>query len=166
LFLTDGSRGLDLWNAVWAAGEPFGIHPGGPTLNERIESGLFSYRADCGGEATPLEVGLERFLSLDREDDFIGKAVLLAERERGPARRLVTVLLSGERLPATSEHPWPVVGPDGVEAGEVRVAVWSPKHGSNLALALVSSEVAGGGFTTVMPDGEELAATHLNFFGE
>ena len=113
-----------------------------------------------------MEVGLERFLSLDREDDFIGKAVLLAERERGPARRLVTVLLSGERLPATSEHPWPVVGPDGVEAGEVRVAVWSPKHGSNLALALVSSEVAGGGFTTVMPDGEELAATHLNFCGE
>jgi hypothetical protein len=48
----------------------------------------------------------------------------------------------------------------------VRVAVWSPKHDSNLALALVSSEVAGGGFTTVMPDGVELAATHLNFFGE
>jgi len=151
---------------VWAAGEQFGIHPGGPTLNERIESGLFSYRADCGGEATPLEVGLERFLSLDREDDFIGKAALLTERARGPARRLVTVLLSGERLSATSEHPWPVVAPEGVEAGEVRVAVWSPKHGSNLALALVSSDVAGGGFTTVTPDGEELAATHLTFFGE
>ena len=166
LFLTDGSRGLDLWNAVWAAGEPFGIHPGGPTLNERIESGLFSYRADCGGEATPLEVGLGRFMSLDRADDFVGKSALLAERERGPARRLVTVLLSGERLPATSEHPWPVVGHDGSPAGEVRVAVWSPKHDSNLALALVSSEVAGGGFTTVMPDGVELAATHLNFFGE
>jgi glycine cleavage system aminomethyltransferase T len=59
-----------------------------------------------------------------------------------------------------------VVGPDGVEAGEVRVAVWSPRHDSNLALALVSSEVADGGFTTVTPEGEELTATHLNFFGE
>ena len=166
LFLTDGSRGVDLWDAVWAAGEPFGIHPGGPTLNERIESGLFSYRADCGGGATPLEVGLGRFLSLDRADDFVGKSALLAERARGPARRLVTVLLSGERLPASSEHPWPVVGPDGVEAGEVRVAVWSPRHDSNLALALVSSEVAGGGFTTVTPENEELTATHLNFFGD
>ena len=96
----------------------------------------------------------------------MGKSALLAERARGPARRLVTVLLSGERLPATSEHPWSVVGHDGVAAGEVRVAVWSPEHGSNLALALVSSEVAGGGFTTVTPSGEELVATHLNFFGE
>ena len=169
LFLTDGSRGRALWDAVWAAGEPFGIHPGGPTLNERIESGLFSYRADCAGEATPLEVGLERFLSLDRGDDFVGKAALLAERERGPARRLVTVLLSGDRLSATSEHPWPAFGPDGEAGGpvgEVRVASWSPQHDSNIALALVSSDVAGGGFTTFTPGGEELQATHLNFFGE
>ncbi len=175
LFLTDGSRGVDLWDRVWAAGEPYGIHPGGPTLNERIESGLFSYRADCGGEATPLEVGLERFVSLDRADDFIGKAALLAERERGPARRLVKVLLSGERLAATSEHPWPayarVEGGGGDErvgerVGEVRVAAWSPQHGSNLALALVRSSVAGGAFTTVTPAGEELVATHLAYFGE
>ncbi len=142
LFLTDGSRGVDLWDAVWAAGEQYGIHPGGPTLNER---------------------------SLDRGDDFVGKAALLAERERGPARRLVTVLLSGDRLPATSEHPWPASGPDGEAGGpvgEVRVASWSPQHDSNIALALVSSEVAGGGFTTFTPSGEELQATHLNFFGE
>ncbi len=166
LFLQDGSRGGDLWDAVWAAGEKYGIHPGGPTLNERIESGLFSYRADCAGEATPLECGLERFLSLDRGDDFIGKAALLAERERGPARRLVTVLLSGERLAATSEHPWPATGPDGAPCGEVRVASWSPKHGSNIALALVSSAVAGGSFTTETPEGVTLTATHHDYFGD
>ena len=172
LFLTDGARGVDLWERVWAAGEPYGIHPGGPTLNERIESDLFSYRADCGALATPLEVGLARFLSLDRDDNFIGKAALLAERERGPARRLVKVLLSGARLTATSEHPWPAWVPGdsgdsgGESCGEVRVAVWSPRHGSNMGLALVSSQVAGGPFVTVTPEGEELSATHLAFFGE
>ena len=166
LFLQDGSRGLDLWDAVWAAGEKYGIHPGGPTLNERIESDLFSYRADCGASATPLEVGLEKFLSLDRDDDFIGKAALLAERESGPARRLVKALLSGERLASTSEHPWLAFGPDGSPCGEVRVAVWSPKHESNLCLALVSSAVAGGPFTTSTPTGEVLTATHLANFAE
>ena len=166
LFLQDGSRGLDLWDAVWAAGEKYGIHPGGPTLNERIESDLFSYRADCGAGATPLEVGLEKFLSLDRDDDFIGKAALLAERSRGPARHLVKALLSGERLASTSEHPWLAFGPDGSPCGEVRVAVWSPKHESNLCLALVSSAVAGGPFTTSTPTGEALQATHLANFAE
>ena len=166
MFLQDGSLGMDLWDAVWTAGEKYGIHPGGPTLNERIESDLFSYRADCGAAATPLEVGLEKFLSLDRDDDFIGKAALLAERERGPVRRLVKALLSGERFALTSESPWPAVGPDGGPCGEVRVAVWSPKHESNLCLALVSSEVAGGPFTVKAPLGEVLQATHLAFFAE
>ena len=166
LFLQDGSKGVALWDAVWSAGEKYGIHPGGPTLNERIESDLFSYRADCGAEATPLEVGLDKFLSLDRDDDFIGKAALLAEREQGPARRLVKALLSGERFASTSESPWPAVGSDGQPCGEVRVAVWSPKHQSNLCLALVSSEVAGGPFTTQTPSGETLAATHHAYFAE
>ena len=166
LFLQDGSRGLDLWDAVWAAGEKYGIHPGGPTLNERIESDLFSYRADCGAGASPLEVGLNRYVSLDRDDDFIGKVALLAEQERGPARRLVKALLTGERFGATSESPWPAVGPDGTPCGEVRVAVWSPKYGSNLCLALVSADVAGGPFRTVTPSGETLHATHHAYFAE
>ena len=50
--------------------------------------------------------------------------------------------------------------------GGLRGAVWAPTHDSNLALALVASSVAGGGFTTVTPSGEELVATHLNFVGE
>ena len=99
-----------------------------------------------------------------------GKSALLAERERGPARRLVTALLSGERLAVPSEHPWPVFevgeGSGGDQVGTVRSAVWSPKHGSNLALALVTSDVAGAGFVTVTPEGDELEASHLSYFGE
>jgi hypothetical protein len=75
-------------------------------------------------------------------------------------------MLSGERLTATSEHPWSAFGPDGSPCGEVRVAVWSPKHESNLCLALVSAEVAGGPFSTVTPTGEALQATHHHFFAE
>jgi hypothetical protein len=78
----------------------------------------------------------------------------------------VKALLSGERLASTSEHPWLAFGPDGSPCGEVRVAVWSPKHDSNLCLALVSSDVAGGPFTMVLPSGEVLAATHLAYFAE
>lgn len=166
LFLQDGSRGLELWDAVWKAGEKYGIHPGAPTSLERIESGLFSYRGDCGGSATPLEVGLEKYLSLDRQDDFIGKEALLAEKERGSSRRLVKVLLSGDRMQFSSEHPWPAFNSEGQKVGEVRMASWSPLHDSNLALALVSTSVVGGSFFTETPEGEKLEATHLSMFPE
>ena len=166
LFLTDGSRGGELWDRVWEAGLAYGIHPGTPNPAERIESGLLSYRCDCAGSATPLELGLGRFLTLDRDDEFVGKAALLAERESGPARRLVKVSLSGDRLASPSEHPWPARDDHGFPVGEVRVAVWSPALGSNLALALVEASTAGSGFTALTPDGDELVATHLSFFGE
>jgi hypothetical protein len=35
-----------------------------------------------------------------------------------------------------------------------------------MGLALVSSQLAGGPFVTVTPEGEELVATHVAFFGE
>ena len=60
----------------------------------------------------------------------------------------------------------PALSSDGSPCGEVRVAVWSPKYESNLCLALVSSKVAGGPFTMVLPSGEVLAATHLAYFAE
>ena len=75
-------------------------------------------------------------------------------------------LLSGERFASTSESAWPAVGSDGQPCGEVRVAVWSPKHQSNLCLALVSSDVAGGPFMTITPAGELLHATHHANFAE
>ena len=91
---------------------------------------------------------------------------MMRSYHRHPLLVLVKALVSGERFTATSEHPWPATGPDGQPCGEVRVAVWSPKHQSNLCLALVSSEVAGGPFTTTTPSGETLQATHFAYFAE
>ena len=74
------------------------------------------------------------------------------------------VLLSGERMQFSSEHPWPAFNSEGEKVGEVRMASWSPLHDSNLALALVSSSVAGGTFFTENPEGQRLEATHLSMF--
>ena len=45
LFLTDGSRGQELWDLAFAAGAAFGVAPGTPHQMERIENGLLSYRS-------------------------------------------------------------------------------------------------------------------------
>tara|TARA_B100000686_G_C16720093_1_gene934390 strand:- start:153 stop:1262 length:1110 start_codon:yes stop_codon:yes gene_type:complete len=166
LFLIGNSRAVEFWERVWEAGVPYGIHPGAPNPSERIESSLLSYRGDCAGLATPLELGLGRFLELDRREEFVGKAALLAEREHGSVRKLVKVTLSGERLTNPSEEPWMALGPSGKTVGQVRVAVWSPVLNKNLALALVDIETAGKAFDVVTPEGVEFAAEHFSFFGD
>ncbi len=166
LFLTDQSKGLELWERIWESGVPYGIHPGAPNAVERIESDLLSYRTDCGASATPLELGLGRFMDLDREDDFIGKQALLTEKSKGSKRRLVKILLSGEPLSSPTEEPWPAYDDSGNKVGEIRVVAWSPAMQANLGLALVSSETAGKDFHATARDGQNYKAKHLSFFGE
>ncbi len=60
LFLTDGSRGRELWDLAFAAGERYGAAPGTPHQMERMENGLLSYRSDTDDDTDPIEAGLGR----------------------------------------------------------------------------------------------------------
>ena len=74
--------------------------------------------------------------------------------------------MSGERLTAPNEEPWPALDESGNEIGEIRVVAWSPAAKGNLGLALISSQNAGEDFNTVSKDGQSYRATHLSYFGE
>ncbi|GIT46890.1 MAG: hypothetical protein Ct9H300mP12_14750 [Acidimicrobiales bacterium] len=95
--------------------------PGGPTLNKRIESDLFSYRADWGRRRPRWKSGLTSSCRGNGRD-FIGKEALLP-KGAGPGQTAGESLVVGGRFASTSESPWPAVGPDGQPCGEVRVAV-------------------------------------------
>ena len=60
VYLTDPSRGFDLWEHIMKAGEPYGIKPTGPSDIRRIEGGIFNWGADMTYENNPLELGLDR----------------------------------------------------------------------------------------------------------
>lgn len=137
LYLLDGSRGTDLWNLVAEAGAPFGIGPGAPNPIERVESGLYSFYGDNYDGSDPFEVGLGRFVDLDADIDFIGKAALLARRARGLRHELVGIVFEGPPV-SSNEDCWAVTR-DGDRAGTVTVACYSPRvdGGANIALALM-----------------------------
>ncbi|MCY3851394.1 MAG: hypothetical protein OXF75_11455 [Acidimicrobiaceae bacterium] len=139
LFLTDRSRGVELWDRVMAAGTRFGIGPGTPNASERIESGLLSFGSDNDPLTDPFEAGLGTWVNLDGEYDFIGKAALLARVESGIERALVNVSFiddSGPVGPLPLEHPRAVLL-EGQEVGELRNAVWSPRLGQVIGIGLV-----------------------------
>lgn len=137
LYLCDGTRGLALWDKVKEAGAPYDIGPGAPNYIERLESGLLSFGADTHPDSSPFEVGLEKMVDLNREDDFIGKQALTRIAEEGPARKLVGIVFGGD--PVTfNEHPW-VARVDGHIAGTIRSVCYSIRRQSNIGVALLET---------------------------
>ena len=127
-----------MWDKVKEAGKPYEIGPGAPNYIERLESGLLSFGADTHPDSTPFEVGMEKFVDLDREDNFIGKEALARLYEIGPKRKLVGVIFDGD--PVTfNEHPW-VARVDGTIAGTIRSVCHSPRRKSNIGFALLETK--------------------------
>ena len=157
LYLMDGSRGGELWEMVWAAGQPYGIGPGAPNAVERIESGLVSYGSDTDDDTNPFELGLGKYLEPEIEADFIGKSALREIARRGAARCRVGLFLEGAPI-ETLPHPWAVTH-DGRPVGRVTAAAYSPRLERNIALALIAREAAENGKDLVVaaPDGPRRA---------
>ncbi|MFM8896804.1 MAG: glycine cleavage T C-terminal barrel domain-containing protein, partial [Actinomycetales bacterium] len=107
---------------------------------------------------TPGETGLDRFIDWNR-GDFIGREAAMAERMKGPARRLVTLDLGNSDADAVGDEPvW--VQEDVV--GVTTSGAYGHRVGSSLALALVDSRVvAAGGAVEVSVIGERRPARIL-----
>ncbi len=135
LYLRDGRYGDELWEQVVAAGEPYNIAPAAPSVIERIESGLLSYGADMTVDNNPFEIGLGKYVDVEQEIDFVGKAALRRIKVEGIKQKLVGVEIHGESLPG-NEHPWPVER-NGGPSGKVTSAIYSPRLKKNIALAML-----------------------------
>ena len=143
IYLRDGSRGGDLWNIVAEAGRTAEIGPGAPNYIERIESGLLSYGADTDDDTNPFEVGLGKFVDLDRADDFVGKAALATIKQRGIRRQLTGLFIDGDPIQSAT-HPLSVL--DGSrKVGTLSAAAYSPRLERNIAVALLDSSTVESG---------------------
>ncbi len=148
IYLRDSSRGDDLWDRVRQAGEPFGIRAIAPSEARRIEAGIFNYGSDMRVDDTPFHIsGLEKFVELGQEQDFMGKGALAQLAETGVERKLVGVDIGG--APMTDEGAlndfWPVRASGREPIGRVTAAAWSPRLERNVGFAWVpSSHMADG----------------------
>jgi glycine cleavage system aminomethyltransferase T len=142
--LLDPTRGDDLWNAIFEAGEEFAIRPVAPVEARRIEAGIMNYNSDMTHEDTALHItGLEHLVE-DQPQDYIGKAALEALKAKGVDRKLVGIEWPGDELRAELSWFWPVVR-DGAEIGRVTDAIWSPRLERNIGYAWVPIDLAAPG---------------------
>lgn len=142
--LLDPTRGDDLWNAVFEAGDEFGIRPVAPVEARRIEAGIMNYNSDITLRDTPLHVmGLERLVE-DQPQEYIGKEALEGLKAEGVKRKLVGIEFEGDELRAELTWFWPVHH-EGREVGTVTDAVWSPRLERNIGYVWVPIELAEPG---------------------
>jgi glycine cleavage system aminomethyltransferase T len=153
LYLRDGSRGLDLWDRVMAAGQPYEIRAIAPSDQRRLEAGIFNYGNDMGVEDTPFHVtGMERLVEFSA--DFIGKEALQRVADAGVDRKLVGLDIGAERFRLWLEEFWPVRH-DGEVVGKLTSASHSFRLEKNIGYAWVPIALAEVGTSLELgsPDG-------------
>ncbi|MGB1207777.1 MAG: GcvT family protein [Paracoccaceae bacterium] len=148
-----------IYDAVLAAGAtPFGMF----ALNSlRIEKGYRAWKGDLSTDYSLFEGGLDRFVKLDKPQDFPGKAALQNERQQGSAKRFVTLKVdAGEADAPYMSTLWH----DGQVVGETTSGAWGYRVGHSVALGMLRADLAVPGTqiaveiygerrtATVMPD--------------
>lgn len=80
-----------LWSALWEAGQPHGMVPFGmrAMMSLRLDKLFGSWMAEYSPDYTAAETGIDRFIAFGKDAPFIGRGAATAERDTGPARRLV-----------------------------------------------------------------------------
>ena len=106
-FYCPAEYGLNLWDTLWAAGQPYGLAAGGYRAIDslRLEKGYRVWSSDISPETNSFEAGLGFAVRLKKEADFIGKGALLAARQAGNARKLCCLVLEVPEAVALTGEP-------------------------------------------------------------
>ncbi len=131
------SRAAALWNELLATGAAFGVAPAGLGARDtlRFEAALCLYGHELDDQTTPLEAGLLWLVKLDKPE-FVGRAALVRERERGSKRKLVGFELEGRNI---ARQGYAVMRGDAM-VGKVTSGTHAPTLKKSLCIAYVDAD--------------------------
>ncbi len=134
--------GPDLWEELMDVGEPEGLKPCGLGAQDtlRLEMGYALYGNDIDETTTPLEGRLGWITKLD-SGDFIGRDVLLRQKEEGVSVRLAAFELVGRGVPRAGCK----VFQGEEEVGTVTSGTMSPSLKKGIGLAYLPRDLAKTG---------------------
>ncbi|WP_299694262.1 FAD-dependent oxidoreductase [uncultured Tateyamaria sp.] len=129
-----------IYDAVVGGGaKPFGMY----ALNSmRIEKGYRAWKGDLSTDYTLFEGGLDRFVKLDKPQDFPGKAALLNEKQQGSKKRFVTMLVDA----GAQDAPYmSTIWSGDTVVGETTSGAWGHRINASVALGVVRTDLSTPG---------------------
>jgi len=131
-----------IWDAIFKAGEPFGIKPIGLGARDtlRLEMGFCLYGNDIDDTTSPLEAGLGWVTKFSKE--FTNSAELLRQKTEGVKRKLVGFEMIDRGIP---RHDYLIVDAEGNKIGKVTSGTQSPSLQKAIGMGYVDTAFAKEG---------------------
>ncbi len=131
-----------VWDKLVGEGKALGALPAGLGARNtlRLEAGNPLYGHELDEETTPVEAGLQFAVSFTK-GDFIGRARLLEQKEKGIQKHLIGFKMTDRSIPRDGY----AVLKDGMQVGRVTSGSFAPTVGGGIGMAFVASgsETAG-----------------------
>jgi aminomethyltransferase len=132
-----------IWNRLLDLGRAHGLKPAGlgarDTLRTEVCYPLYGH--ELNETITPLEAGLGFFVALTK-GEFIGRAVLAAQKLKGLSRKIVAFKMAGKSAPPRPGYPVWSQDMAAERIGEVASGTQSPSLGIGLGMALLPARFA------------------------
>ena len=135
IYVEHTKSGLSLYDKLFEVGKEFNVKPGCPNLIERIESALLSYGNDMDNNDNPLECGLDKYVNLDTEVDFLGKEKLKEVKQKGISKKLMGVIIDTKEISVSKSID--LIDDKGSKIGELRSGVYSPNFKKVIGIAML-----------------------------
>jgi aminomethyltransferase len=128
-----------IWNAIFKAGEAFGIKPIGLAARDtlRLEMGFCLYGNDINDTTSPIEAGLGWITKFTK--DFVNSEAIKKQKEEGITKKLIAFEITEKGIP---RHGYEIVNKNGDVIGEVTSGTMSPSLKKGIGMGYVEKEYA------------------------
>lgn len=132
-------EGVKIWNALFEAGEEYGIKPIGLGARDtlRLEKGYCLYGNDIDDTTSPIEAGLGWITKFSEGRDFIDRDILEKQKREGVSKKLIRFELIERGIP---RHGYEIVNADDEIIGTVTSGTMLPDSRKGIGMGYVKTE--------------------------
>ena len=132
-------EGVKIWNALFEAGEEYGIKPIGLGARDtlRLEKGYCLYGNDIDDTTSPIEAGLGWITKFSEGRNFIDRDILEKQKTEGVSKKLIRFELIERGIP---RHGYEIVNADDEIIGTVTSGTMLPDSRKGIGMGYVKTE--------------------------